>query len=93
MPVPDPGGGTQQRQLLLGDVPSPANPPSACRFHTRCPKAQPKCSEDDPPLEAKVGGSIAACHFPLTDDEVRSRLPVALARQRAAADAQTEHAT
>jgi peptide/nickel transport system ATP-binding protein/oligopeptide transport system ATP-binding protein len=93
VPVPDPGGGTQQRQLLLGDVPSPANPPSACRFHTRCPKAQPKCSEDDPPLEAKVGGSIAACHFPLTDDEVRSRLPVALARQRAAADAQTEHAT
>jgi oligopeptide/dipeptide ABC transporter ATP-binding protein len=93
VPVPDPGGGTQQRQLLLGDVPSPANPPSACRFHTRCPKAQPKCSEDDPPLEGKVGGSIAACHFPLTDDEVRSRLPVALARQRAAAETQTEHAT
>ncbi len=82
VPVPDPDGGTQQRQLLTGDVPSPANPPSACRFHTRCPKAQPKCSEDDPALESKPGGSIAACHFPLTDDEVASRLPVALSRQR-----------
>jgi oligopeptide/dipeptide ABC transporter ATP-binding protein len=83
VPVPDPRGGTKQRQLLTGDVPSPANPPSACRFHTRCPKAQPKCSEDDPPLERKAGGSIAACHFPLTDDEVASRLPVALSRPRA----------
>ena len=82
VPVPDPRGGTKQRQLLTGDVPSPANPPSACRFHTRCPKAQPKCSEDDPPLESKAGGSVAACHFPLTDDEVASRLPVALSRQR-----------
>ncbi len=82
VPVPDPSGGTKQRQLLTGDVPSPANPPSACRFHTRCPKAQPKCSEDDPPLEVKPGGSVAACHFPLTDEEVQSRLPVALSRQR-----------
>jgi peptide/nickel transport system ATP-binding protein/oligopeptide transport system ATP-binding protein len=90
VPVPDPSGGTKQRQLLTGDVPSPANPPSACRFHTRCPKAQPKCSEDDPPLEAKPGGSIAACHFPLTDEEIALRLPQALTRLRAS---QPEHAT
>jgi len=89
VPVPDPSGGTKQRQLLTGDVPSPANPPSACRFHTRCPKAQPKCSEDEPLLEVKAGGSVAACHFPLTDEEVGTRLPVALSRQRAEA----EHAT
>jgi oligopeptide/dipeptide ABC transporter ATP-binding protein len=82
VPVPDPRGGTKQRQLLTGDVPSPANPPRACRFHTRCPKAQPKCSEDEPPLEPKPGGSIAACHFPLTDEEVQTRLPVALSRER-----------
>ena len=88
VPVPDPSGGTKQRQLLTGDVPSPANPPSACRFHTRCPKAQPKCSEVDPPLESKAGGSVAACHFPLTDEEVATRLPVALSRRRA----QPEHA-
>jgi oligopeptide/dipeptide ABC transporter ATP-binding protein len=89
VPVPDPSGGTKQRQLLTGDVPSPANPPRACRFHTRCPKAQPKCSEDEPLLEPKPGGTIAACHFPLTDEEVHTRLPVALSRQRA----EPEHAT
>ncbi len=81
VPVPDPTGGKRKRELLTGDVPSPANPPSACRFHTRCPKAQPKCSEDDPPLERKPGGSTAACHFPLTDEEVAARLPLALARR------------
>ena len=81
VPVPDPTGGKRKRELLTGDVPSPANPPSACRFHTRCPKAQEKCSVDDPPLEAKPGGSVAACHYPLTDQEVAARLPLALARQ------------
>jgi peptide/nickel transport system ATP-binding protein/oligopeptide transport system ATP-binding protein len=89
VPVPDPGGGTQERQLLTGDVPSPANPPRACRFHTRCPKAQAKCSEDDPPLERKPGGSIAACHFPLTDEEVARRLPTALVSQRETAGTTT----
>jgi peptide/nickel transport system ATP-binding protein/oligopeptide transport system ATP-binding protein len=90
VPVADPSGGTKQRQLLTGDVPSPANPPSACRFHTRCPKAQPKCSEDDPPLELKPGGTVAACHFPLTDEEITERLPQALTRLRAS---EPEHAT
>src|SRR6188472_3081491 len=50
VPVPDPAAGKRERQLLSGDVPSPANPPRACRFHTRCPKAQALCSEEDPPL-------------------------------------------
>jgi peptide/nickel transport system ATP-binding protein/oligopeptide transport system ATP-binding protein len=79
VPVPDPAGAKRERQLLSGDVPSPANPPSACRFHTRCPKAQEICSVDDPPLETKGGESLVACHFPLTEDEVRLRLPPALA--------------
>ena len=78
VPVPDPAGARRERQLLSGDVPSPANPPSACRFHTRCPKAQELCSTDDPPLESKGGASLAACHFPLTLDEVKLRLPPAL---------------
>ena len=82
VPVPDPTGGKRERELLTGDVPSPANPPKACRFHTRCPKAQAICSEQDPPLEPKQGGTIAACHFPLTDAEIDSRLPAALARAR-----------
>jgi peptide/nickel transport system ATP-binding protein/oligopeptide transport system ATP-binding protein len=64
---------------LTGDVPSPANPPRACRFHTRCPKAQELCSQDEPPLELKGTRNLVACHFPLTEAEVRLRLPTALA--------------
>jgi peptide/nickel transport system ATP-binding protein/oligopeptide transport system ATP-binding protein len=61
--------------VLGGDVPSPTNPPPACRFHTRCPKVQDKCRVDEPLLEAKEGGNLAACHFPLTDTEVAERVP------------------
>ena len=78
VPVADPGGGKRERQLLSGDVPSPANPPQACRFHTRCPKVQEICTVQEPLLEDKGSGSLAACHFPLTEDEVRLRLPAAL---------------
>jgi oligopeptide/dipeptide ABC transporter ATP-binding protein len=72
--VPDPDSvRNQRRALLAGDVPSPINPPSACRFHTRCPRAQPVCSVDEPPTEVKFGDSadhIAACHFPMADGDV-----------------------
>jgi oligopeptide/dipeptide ABC transporter ATP-binding protein len=81
VPVPDPAGGRRERQLLTGDVPSPANPPSACRFHTRCPKAQEVCSKDEPLLEDMRNGTLAACHFPLTREEVAVRLPTALVGQ------------
>ena len=87
VPVPDPSGGKRQRQLLSGDVPSPANPPQACRFHTRCPKAQAICSTEEPMLEDKGSGSRAACHFPLTSDEVRRLLPAALAGHTSSAEA------
>jgi oligopeptide/dipeptide ABC transporter ATP-binding protein len=70
VPVADPNARREQRELLSGDVPSPANPPSACRFHTRCPKAQERCSIEDPPLEDKGTGTEVACHFPLTREEV-----------------------
>jgi oligopeptide/dipeptide ABC transporter ATP-binding protein len=88
VPVADPTGGKRDRQLLTGDVPSPANPPSACRFHTRCPKAQPLCSDEEPMLEPKDGGGVAACHYPLTDEEVATRLPAALTHQRVRAGAE-----
>jgi peptide/nickel transport system ATP-binding protein len=78
VPVPQPRlAATKKRQILAGDVPSPSNPPPACRFHTRCWKAQEICRQDDPPLEPKDGGNIAACHFPLTDAEVLERVPTA----------------
>ena len=70
VPVADPSTHGSSRRLLSGDVPSPANPPKACRFHTRCPKAQAICSEREPALEEKGSGTLAACHFPLTPEEV-----------------------
>jgi oligopeptide/dipeptide ABC transporter ATP-binding protein len=70
VPLADPSARKDERTLLSGDVPSPANPPSACRFHTRCPKAQELCSVEDPPLEDKGTGTRAACHFPLSREEV-----------------------
>jgi peptide/nickel transport system ATP-binding protein len=70
VPVADPAAKRDERHLLSGDVPSPANPPKACRFHTRCPKAQELCSIEDPPLQDKGTGTRAACHFPLSSEEV-----------------------
>ena len=81
VPVPDPRmASNKNRQVLGGDVPSPSNPPKACRFHTRCPKAKDGvCNVDEPLLEPKEGGNVAACHFPLTDEEIASRVPTAAA--------------
>jgi peptide/nickel transport system ATP-binding protein/oligopeptide transport system ATP-binding protein len=81
VPVADPHLPRGRRQLLSGDVPSPANPPPACRFHTRCPKAQELCSQEEPPLEDKGAGTIAACHFPLSANEVAERVPAAATAQ------------
>jgi peptide/nickel transport system ATP-binding protein len=78
VPVPQPRlAASKKRQILAGDVPSPSNPPPACRFHTRCWKAQEICRQENPELEPKDGGNIAACHFPLTDAEVLERVPTA----------------
>jgi peptide/nickel transport system ATP-binding protein len=70
VPVPDPDrAGERQRVILLGDVPSPIDPPSGCRFHPRCPKAQERCVHEEPPLERKASGDLAACHFPIEPGE------------------------
>lgn len=62
-PVPDPDVDRSGRIILQGDLPSPANPPTGCRFHTRCPLAQPNCVSDVPPLREIQPGHFAACHY------------------------------
>jgi oligopeptide/dipeptide ABC transporter ATP-binding protein len=81
VPVPDPRlARNKSRQVLGGDVPSPSNPPPACRFHTRCPKfVEGTCDVTEPLLEPKEGGNVAACHFPLSDEEIARRVPTAAA--------------
>jgi oligopeptide transport system ATP-binding protein len=70
VPVPDPDKAHERKRvILLGDVPSPIDPPSGCRFHPRCPKAQQRCVHEVPPLETKASGDLAACHFPLEPGE------------------------
>lgn len=61
--------GTKRTGTLRGELPSPINPPSGCRFRTRCPFAQDICAEETPQLRPTLPGQQAACHFPLLDHE------------------------
>ncbi|HWD53335.1 MAG TPA: oligopeptide/dipeptide ABC transporter ATP-binding protein [Acidimicrobiales bacterium] len=83
VPMPDPHQKVDSHQVILsGDVPSPINPPSGCRFHPRCPKAQAKCSIDDPALVPVLGdppAHVTACHFPVATGEVMESRPAVIA--------------
>jgi oligopeptide/dipeptide ABC transporter ATP-binding protein len=62
-PIPDPDVDRSKRIILQGDLPSPANPPPGCSFHTRCPIAQDICKQDMPELREITPGHLSACHF------------------------------
>ena len=86
VPIPDPKLARERKHIVLeGDVPSPIDPPSGCRFHPRCPKTKqlardaglsedsdPKCRNDDPRLEPFEDGQLAACHYPLEEPIIGS---------------------
>ena len=63
VPVADPAASRGPRALLRGDVPSPANPPKGCRFHTRCPYAFERCRSEEPAMRPLADGQTAACHL------------------------------
>ncbi len=70
VPIPDPAAEELRRAVVLqGDVPSPANPPPGCHFHTRCPAMQEGlCDRDDPILREVRPGQFAACHLVTASD-------------------------
>ncbi len=64
IPIPDPKISRQRTRIILeGDVPSPLNPPSGCRFRTRCKYAFDRCKEEEPQLKDVGGGHYVACHL------------------------------
>ncbi|MFL6112303.1 MAG: oligopeptide/dipeptide ABC transporter ATP-binding protein, partial [Catenulispora sp.] len=73
VPVPDTRRRHERERIRLeGDVPSPINPPPACRFHTRCWKAQDKCRNEEPLLLEIAPGHQVACHFPENVEKISS---------------------
>jgi oligopeptide/dipeptide ABC transporter ATP-binding protein len=73
IPIPDPKQNRErERVVVTGEPPNPINPPSGCRFHTRCPRATDVCSKVEPQLTEYAGGHLAACHHPqnVTAEEI-----------------------
>jgi oligopeptide transport system ATP-binding protein len=80
IPQVNPVTGVARKPVVLpGEPPSPIDPPSGCRFRTRCPRAQERCADEAPQLAERLPGHQVACHFPLDlpTPQVRSDAPVA----------------
>jgi oligopeptide transport system ATP-binding protein len=87
VPIPDPDLAEKRERIVLeGDVPSPINPPSGCRFHPRCRYATDVCQQLEPPLVDYGNGHLAACHHPLNVDQATLQ-QVAVAAQHTPAEA------
>jgi peptide/nickel transport system ATP-binding protein len=69
IPVPDPASPPDDSRVLGGEIPSNVNPPSGCRFRTRCPKAQARCADEEPQIREVGPDQYVACHFPLAPGE------------------------
>ena len=63
IPIPEPQSAKREAEKLKGDLPTPLNPPSGCRFHTRCPFTTERCKREEPPLVEITPGHWAACHL------------------------------
>ena len=82
--MPDPRVEDTREQILLsGDLPSPANPPTGCRFHDRCPYAWERCLKEHPPLYALADGHVSRCHL-ADEPERRAHRHLPLAAQQPA---------
>ncbi|TMC08453.1 MAG: ABC transporter ATP-binding protein [Chloroflexi bacterium] len=68
IPEPDPNRERRLHRTIAGEPPSPIDPPSGCRFRTRCPRAEGRCAEEVPPLRVVAGDRQVACHFPLEQE-------------------------
>ncbi|AEA28988.1 oligopeptide/dipeptide ABC transporter, ATPase subunit (plasmid) [Pseudonocardia dioxanivorans CB1190] len=82
IPVADPGHERQPVPLVEGQLPSPIAPPSGCRFRTRCPAAQSRCSEEEPQVREVSSGHFTACHYPPIDPDVAAAVPQSAGKAR-----------
>jgi len=77
IPVPDPDVRPEDRHTLAGEIPSPLSPPSGCRFRTRCPRADQRCSDEVPVMTKVADDHFVACHHPLEPGESITSVSVA----------------